>query len=155
MNVRKIQNIGTGQTTTVGPTRLIVIDQLPVNGSWSITGQIHAFEQAAGRTHAYLFQLAMNGSCAAGVATETDALTPPYTVAPAPAGGWAALALGLLGTDAAPIASGPILEIEMTGLAAPTIIDWAWDLTLVFVDAPEASAPPGPSRTSARPKSRA
>jgi hypothetical protein len=33
MNVREIKNTGTGQTTAVGPTRLIVIDQLPVNGS--------------------------------------------------------------------------------------------------------------------------
>ena len=132
MSVRKIQNTGTGQTTAVGPTRLIVIDQLPVSGSWSITGQVHAFAQG----NAYLFQVAMNGSCLAGVAIETDGRSPPYTVAPAPAGGWAGLALGLLGTDAAPIASGPILEIEMTGLAAPMIIDWAWDLTLVFVDAP-------------------
>lgn len=140
MKVRKIQNTGAGQTTAVGPTRLIVIDQLPVNGSWSITGQVHAFEHAANRTHAYVFHLAMNGYCAAGVAIETDARTPPYTAMPAPSEGWAALALGLLGTDAAPIASGPILEIEMTGLAAPMIIDWAWDLTLVFVDAP--SAPP-------------
>jgi hypothetical protein len=134
MNVRKIQNIGTGRTTAVGPTRLIVIDQLPVNGSWSITGQIHAFEQAVPRTHAYLFRLAMSGYCAAGVAIENDTL--PHTAAPAPAGPSAALGITLLGTDAPAIASGPILEIEMTGLAAPMIIDWAWDLTLVFVDAP-------------------
>lgn len=139
MNARKIPNIGTGQTTAVGPTRLIVIDQLPVDGSWSITGQVHAFAQG----NAYLFQVAMNGSCSAGVAIETDGRASPYTVTPAPAGLWAALALRLIGTDAAAIASGPILEIEVTGLAAPTIINWAWDLTLVFVDAPPAAQTTG------------
>jgi hypothetical protein len=133
MNVREIKNIGTGPTTAVGPTRLIVIDQLPVNGSWSITGQIQAFEQGAERTHAYLFQVAMNGYCTAGVAFETDAPLPSHAAMPA-AGAWAALAVNLLGTDAAPVATGPVLEIEVTGLAAPMIIGWAWDLSLVFVD---------------------
>jgi hypothetical protein len=77
----------------------------------------------------------MNGYCTAGVAFETDAPLPSHAAVPAPAGAWAALACNLLGTDATPIATGPILEIEMTGLAAPTIIGWAWDLDLVFVDA--------------------
>jgi hypothetical protein len=135
MNVRKLQNIGTGQTTVVGPTKLIVIDQLPVNGSWSITGQIQAFDKATERTQAYLFHVAMSGYCSAGVAIETDALTPSHTAVPVPTGAWAALAVNLLGTDAAPIATGPVLEIEVTGLAAPMFIGWAWDLDLVFVDA--------------------
>jgi hypothetical protein len=103
---------------------------------WSITGQVHAFEQAAKRTHAYHFQLAMSGYCSAGVAIESDELIPPYTAVPEPADDCVPLALGLLGTDTAPIASGPILEIEMRGLDAPVSLDWGWDLTLVFVDAP-------------------
>jgi hypothetical protein len=137
MNVREIKNIGTGQTTTDGPTRLIVLDQLPANGSWSITGQVHAFEQAEQRTQAYHFQLAMNGYCSAGVAVESDEQNQPYRAWPEPADGCVPLALRLLGTDGAPIASGPILEIEVSGLDAPTNLDWGWDLTLVFVDAPQ------------------
>jgi hypothetical protein len=137
LNVREIKNIGTGQTTTVGPTRLIVLDQLPPNGSWSITGQVHAFEQAAEEPQTYHFQLAMSGYCSAGVAVESDDLSPPYRAVPEPADGAVPLALNLLGTDAPPITSGPILEIEMSGLNAPTNLDWGWDLTLVVVDAPQ------------------
>jgi len=135
MNVREIKNIGSGQTTVAGPTSLIVIDQLPPSGGWSITGQVQAFAPG----NAYLFQVAMNGYCTGGVATETDEQSPPYTKVPTGEGVFAALALALIGTGATAIASGPILEIQATGIAGPTIIDWAWDLTLVFVDAPLSS----------------
>src|SRR5262245_61440825 len=109
MNIRQIAVSGQGQTSVPGgPQPLIVLPQLPADGAWSIRGQVTAFEAAPGRAHSFVFNANMSGLCNGGVATETDGLNPPYTVAPTPAGPWSGLALTLA---LANITSGPVATI--------------------------------------------
>ena len=136
MNIRQITVSGQGQTKAPGgPQALIVLPQLPTEGAWSIRGQVTAFEAAPERAYSFVFNLAFSGLSNGGVATENDELKPPYTVAPAPAGLWAGLALTLA---LAPFSSGPVATIGATLPAAPAgaeIIDWTWQLDVELSDA--------------------
>ena len=110
---------------------------LPIDGAWTVTGEVIAIDPAPGRvaSHNVTFNLDITGVSIAGTATETDAVGP--TAWPMlPAGGWgAALVTAVLNAGSAvPPVVVPTLELEFTGNAA--VADWAWELNLTTFTVP-------------------
>jgi len=130
-----------GQASTLinaAAARVVALPPLPINGTWSINGQILAVDPAVGgTTHQVQFNIAASGISIAGTATETG------LVGGAGANAWLTQPSGNPLTAAvvtlvrnAGISSGPpTAELEFTG-SSVCALDWFWELDVIVATVP-------------------
>ncbi len=133
-NVEKLHVQGQCTTTNPGSATVeIPLPQLPATGAWSITGTVLAraqneAEHGPALNLSLAFALTIAGNSVGGVASETDDLTPPYTILPSSG--------GLFGVSLTALSTQQTLYLTLNDAPPPAIVVWGWVLDVVALCLP-------------------
>jgi len=127
-----------GSATTANAAvaaRKVALPPLPINGAWSINGQILAVDPAVGATRNQVqFNMAASGISIAGIATETDGVGPSAWPTQPAVNLFTSTVVTLVLNPGSPTVS-PTAELEFTGPTLegpPASADWFWELDVTL-----------------------